>query len=94
MVPGNDWLLSDRGPDPSSGAPHWGDSGPMSAGQVLLPALPGNQLCLIYLHHVCTQYAVGIIHVIIIFLLYKTTMTSQYKFTHYSWNEVGSLLSK
>lgn len=94
MVPGNDWLLSDWGPDPSSGAPHWGDSGQMSAGQVLLPALPGNQLCLIYLHHVCTQYAVGIIHVIIIFLLYKTTMTSQYKFTHYSWNEVGSLLSK
>lgn len=42
MVPGNDWLLSDWGPDPSSGAPHWGDGSPMSAGQVLLPALPGN----------------------------------------------------
>lgn len=93
MVPGNDWLLPDRGPDPSSGAPHWGDGGPMSAGQVLLPALPGNQLCLIYLHHVCTQCAVGIIHVIIIFLWYKTMMTSQYKFTITVEMKIGSLLS-
>lgn len=93
MVPGNDWLLPDWGPDPSSGAPHWGDGGPMSAGQVLLPALPGNQLCLIYLHHVCTQCAVGIIHVIIIFLWYKTMMTSQYKFTITVEMKIGSLLS-
>lgn len=69
MVPGNDWLLPDRGLDPSGGAPHWGNGGPMSAGQVLLPALPGNQPCWISFidHFVCTKYAGYIAHVIIIF---------------------------
>lgn len=73
MVPGNDWLLPDRGPDPSGGAPHWGNSGPMSAGQVLLPALPGNQPCWISFidHFVCTKYAGYIAHVIIFFLWYR-----------------------